>query len=52
MKKTRRHAIVADTVFDGKALHRGCAVIVEGAAITGLVAWVDLPAGIPRRDLP
>src|SRR5439155_349973 len=33
-------------------LHRGCAVIVEGAAIAGLVPWRDLPAAIPRRDLP
>src|SRR4029077_20276666 len=47
-----RHAIVADTVFDGKALHRGCAVIVEGAAIVGLAARGELPAAIPRRELP
>jgi N-acetylglucosamine-6-phosphate deacetylase len=48
----RRHAIVADTVFDGRVLHQGCAVIIEGATIVGLVARGDLPAGIPRRDLP
>ena len=52
MSKTRRHAIVADTVFDGRALHRGCAVIIEDAVIVGLVSRGDLPAGIPRRDLP
>src|SRR5439155_10719824 len=33
-------------------LHRGCAVIVEGATIAGLVARRDLPAAIPRRELP
>src|SRR5271155_3477178 len=48
----RRHAIAADTLFDGKVLHRGCAVIIEGAAIVGLVARGDLPDGIARRDLP
>jgi len=52
MSAARRHAIVADTVFDGAALHRGCAVIVEGAGIVGLAAPGDLPAGVPRRDLP
>ena len=52
MSKTRRHAIVADTVFDGQALHRGGAVIVEGTDIVALVARGDLPAEIPRRDMP
>jgi N-acetylglucosamine-6-phosphate deacetylase len=52
MSKTRRHAIVADTVFDGAALHHGAAVIIEGAAIVGLMARGDLPARVPRRDLP
>ena len=36
MSKTGRHAILADTVFDGMAMHRGCAIIIEGAAIVGL----------------
>ncbi len=52
MSKSGRHAIVADTVFDGTTLHRGCAVIIEGAAIVGLAARGDLPAAMPRRDLP
>jgi N-acetylglucosamine-6-phosphate deacetylase len=52
MTKIRRHAIVADTVFDGRALHHGCAVIVEGADIVGLAPRGDLPAAIPRRELP
>src|SRR5260370_20178651 len=52
MSKTGRHAIVADTVFDGTALHRFCAVIIEGAAIVGLAARGDLPAAMPRRNLP
>jgi N-acetylglucosamine-6-phosphate deacetylase len=52
MSRTRRHAIGADTVFDGRALHRGCAVIVEDSVIAGLVPRDDLPAGMRRRDLP
>ncbi len=52
MSKSGRHAIVADTVFDGTALHRGCAVIIEGTAIVGLAAPGDLPAAMPRRNLP
>jgi N-acetylglucosamine-6-phosphate deacetylase len=52
MSRTGRHAIVADTVFDGTALYRRRAVVIEGAAIVGLVARDDLPAAMPRRDLP
>ena len=52
MKKMARHAIVADTVFDGAALYHDAAVIIEGAAIVGLMAREDLPASVPRRDLP
>ena len=52
MKKRGRHAIVADTVFDGRALHHDAAVIIEGAAIVGLMAGRDLPASVARRDLP
>jgi len=52
MSKTGRHAILADTVFDGMAMHRGCAIIIEGAAIVGLAARGDLPGAMPRRDLP
>jgi N-acetylglucosamine-6-phosphate deacetylase len=52
MSKTGRHAILADTVFDGTELHRGCAVIIDGTAIVGLMARGDLPAAMPRRDLP
>src|SRR5207244_2232343 len=52
MKKTGRHAIVADTVFDGRALHRGRAVIIEGATIVGIAARGDLPPAMSRRNLP
>ena len=48
----RRHAIAADTVFDGTELHEGCAVVIEGADIVGLVPRRDLPAALPVRDMP
>ena len=49
---TRRHAIAADTVFDGTELHDGCAVVIEGADIVALVPRRDLPAAMPVRDMP
>ncbi len=52
MNPERTHAIAADTVFDGTALHRGAAVIVRGSAIVGLVARRELPATMPVHDLP
>jgi N-acetylglucosamine-6-phosphate deacetylase len=49
---TGRHAIAADSVFDGIALHHGCAVVIEGADIVGLMPRRDLPAAMPVRDMP
>lgn len=46
-----RHAVAADAVFDGTVLHRGYAVIIEGANIVGLMPRRELPAGISVRDL-
>ena len=47
-----RHAIAADTVFDGATVHRGCALIVEGTDIVALLPRGDLPTGMPVRTLP
>jgi N-acetylglucosamine-6-phosphate deacetylase len=47
-----RHAIAADTVFDGGAVHHVHAVVVEGAEIVALLPRRDLPAALPVRDLP
>src|SRR3954464_9941106 len=52
MTAARRHAVVADTVFDGTAVHRDCAVIIEGSDIVVLLPRPELPAGMPVRDLP
>ncbi len=51
MSAGRRHAVAADTVFDGTVLHRGCAVIIEGANIVAQLPRRELPAGISVREL-
>jgi N-acetylglucosamine-6-phosphate deacetylase len=52
MNAPHRHAIAADTVFDGTALHGDCAVVIDGADIAALVPRRELPAALPCRDLP
>jgi N-acetylglucosamine-6-phosphate deacetylase len=52
MKGAGRHAVAAETVFDGTVLHRDHAVIIEGSAISGLGPTRDLPGGLPVRHLP
>jgi N-acetylglucosamine-6-phosphate deacetylase len=52
MSGARAHAVLAGTVFDGEAVHRDCAVIIEGTRIAGLVARSDVPAAMPTRMLP
>ncbi len=47
-----RHAISADTVFDGVKLRQGCAVVVEGSRIVSLVARGDLAPSISLHTLP
>ena len=47
-----RHAIAADTVFDGAALHRDAAVVIHGADIAAVVPRGKLPAGMAVRETP
>jgi N-acetylglucosamine-6-phosphate deacetylase len=47
-----RHAIAASHVFDGSAVHRDCAVVIDGNRITALVPRGDVPAGVPVAALP
>jgi N-acetylglucosamine-6-phosphate deacetylase len=47
-----RHAIAASHVFDGSAVHRDCAVVIDGNRITALVPRGDVPAGVPAAALP
>ena len=52
LRRPTQHAVAADTVFDGAALHRACAVVIDGADIVGLVPRQELPAALPVRDMP
>jgi N-acetylglucosamine-6-phosphate deacetylase len=47
-----RHAVAADRVFDGTAVHRDHAVVIEGPRILGIVGRSELPAAFPIRHLP
>jgi N-acetylglucosamine-6-phosphate deacetylase len=52
MKQGKRHAVAADFVFDGAALHRDRAVVIEGADIAAVVPRRDLPPGVKLRAMP
>ncbi len=47
-----RHAIAAETVFDGLAPHHDRAVIIAGDRIESVVPRNEVPAGLPVQDLP
>jgi N-acetylglucosamine-6-phosphate deacetylase len=52
MKRGARHAVAADTVFDGTALYRNHAVIIDGSRIGAVVPTRELPRGLTVRELP
>ncbi|MBV9016822.1 MAG: N-acetylglucosamine-6-phosphate deacetylase [Alphaproteobacteria bacterium] len=52
MKGAEPYAVAADFVFDGSAVHRDHAVILEGDAIGGLVPIREVPVKLPARHLP
>src|SRR5436305_4123796 len=52
MKGAAPHAVAADMVFDGAALHRDHAVIIDGGTIAALMPRRDVPRGVPVQDLP
>ena len=47
-----RHAIAAGHVFDGSAVHRDSAVVINGSRIAALVPRTDVPADVPVAALP
>jgi N-acetylglucosamine-6-phosphate deacetylase len=47
-----RTAIAASHVFDGVALHRDIAVMIDGTSITALLPRADVPANAQVRALP
>jgi N-acetylglucosamine-6-phosphate deacetylase len=52
MRPAARHAVAADTVFDGTTSHRDHAVLIEGGTINASMPRHDLPRGVPVQDLP
>jgi N-acetylglucosamine-6-phosphate deacetylase len=47
-----RTAIAASHVFDGVALHRDTAVLIDGTSITALLPRADVPADTRMQTLP
>ena len=52
MTGAKQHAVTAETIFDGKAVHHDSAVIIENARISRIVPQSEVPVGIPIRALP
>ena len=50
--KGTRHALIADFVFDGTAVRRDAAVVLDGPKITAVLPSSELSAAILRRTLP
>jgi N-acetylglucosamine-6-phosphate deacetylase len=47
-----RHAVAADHVFDGTAVHRDTAVVIERTSVAALVPRADVPNDTPLRKMP
>ena len=52
MKMPSHHAIAADFVFDGNAVHRNAAVVIGNDRVTAVVPRADLAKTIPTHALP
>jgi N-acetylglucosamine-6-phosphate deacetylase len=52
MKRFGRHAVAADTVFDGHVAHHHCAVLIDGAQIVWVGPRQELSADVPTHELP
>jgi N-acetylglucosamine-6-phosphate deacetylase len=50
--KGSQHALIADFVFDGTAVRRDAAVVMDGPKIAAVLSASELPAAIQRRTLP
>lgn len=46
------HAVAASRVFDGAQLHDNCALVIDGTQIAAVVARGEIPATMPRHELP
>jgi N-acetylglucosamine-6-phosphate deacetylase len=52
MSAANRHALAADTLFDGASVRHDFAAVIEGERIAALVPRRELPNDIPVRRLP
>ena len=52
MSGSDRHAVSADTVFDGASVHPQCAVVIEGSRIAALLPRSEVPSDVPTDVLP
>ncbi len=52
MSRPSRHAVAADYVFDGEAMRRNAAVLIEGTRIDSVVPRSELPPAMPVCALP
>jgi len=52
MSAANRHALAADSLFDGASLRPDVAVVIEGERIAAIVPTRELPNNIPVRRLP
>lgn len=52
MSTPKRHAVAADSVFDGITVRHNSAVLIEGRHIVGIASRRGLPEDLPVKDLP
>ena len=52
MSPSKRHAVAADSVFDGITVRHNSAVVMEGEQIVGIASRRGLPDDMPVKDLP
>jgi N-acetylglucosamine-6-phosphate deacetylase len=51
MSKPKRHAIAADSIFDGITVRHHCAVVVEGSEIVGVAPRRGLADDMPVKEM-
>ena len=52
MSPPKRHAVAADTVFDGITVRHNCVILIEGTEIVGVTTRRGLPEEIPVQEMP
>src|SRR5688572_14451320 len=52
MSTPKRHAVAADSLFDGITVRHNCAVVIEGSDIVGVAPRRGLAEDLPVKALP